>query len=137
MNLKPSKIRSFTSISLKRKKRDKREQERRYLCRADGDAEGGVEGGGDGGLGGIGGPKCNVTGAIDGVDAGAGDGAVHLEAGLELKHRAVGGDARHHHQRRCRRRRLVQRGVVFVVVDDGDGDRRSSGIRPAKPLGGR
>lgn len=57
---------------------------RAYWFREEGNGEGRVEGGGDGGASGIMGAESDVSETI-GVHAGAGDGAIDLEAGLEVQ----------------------------------------------------
>ena len=88
-----------------------------------GDSEGRVGASGDGGVGGVLGPVGDVADGVA-VDADAGDGAVDLEAGLEVEHGAVVREAHHHHRGRRRRpsggavllcRRLRRRAVALGV----------------------
>ncbi|URD88212.1 hypothetical protein MUK42_36558 [Musa troglodytarum] len=67
-------------------------RKRKHLFGSNGDTEGRVEGGRDGGRSGVVGAEGDEAAAVD-VDAGAGDGAVYLQAGLQLQHGAVSGEA--------------------------------------------
>lgn len=96
-----------------------------------GDPKGRVEGSGNGGFGGVLGAIRDVPDGIA-VDADAGDGAVDLEAGLEVEDRAVGREAHDDQRRRrdwlgdgfigfqFRRRRLWVRTASFGEGGGGD-----------------